>query len=31
MGVVNETVQDGVDIGGVTDDTVPRGYGGVGW
>jgi hypothetical protein len=27
MGVVDETVQDGVGIGGVTDDTVPCGYG----
>ena len=27
MGVVDETVQDGVGIGGVTDDTVPGGYG----
>jgi hypothetical protein len=27
MGVVDETVQDGVGIGGVTDDTVPGRYG----
>ena len=27
MGIVDETVQDGVGIGGVTDDTVPGGYG----
>ncbi len=27
MGVVDEAIQDGVGIGGVTDDAVPGGYG----
>ena len=27
MGIVDEAIQDGVGVGGVTDDTVPGGYG----